>query len=72
MDIRILFYKDSTCNEDNKIMNMDIKYAVTIVSRKYHRIELTISNIFIQFYKSMMENYKCNMNIALREPYSLK
>ena len=72
MDIRILFYQNSDCSEDSKLMNMDMKYAVSIVSRKYHRIELTISNVFMQFYKNVMNDYKCNMNISLRKPYSLK
>ena len=72
MDIRILFYTDVACGTESKVMSMDIKNSISIISRKYHRIEITTANVFLQFYQPVPSSYKCNSKINLKEPYSLK
>lgn len=72
MQLHIDFYPDETCSSDNKIMEMDIHNQIKVVSKKYHRVEITTANIFVTFPVALPKEYRCNFKPKPNEPVSLK
>lgn len=72
MKIHIVIYHYESCIDSNKLMDMDIHNQIKIISKKYHRVETTTTNILLKLSSVLPSEYKCNNIVKADTPISLK
>lgn len=72
MKIHTVIYHYESCIDSNRLMDMDIHNQIKIISKKYHRVETTTTNILLKLSSVLPSEYKCNSIVKANTPISLK